>query len=427
MPRLKGLMTPLCPRPFNHLHINNGGYVTACCKVTPQYRDPQDPEGMRTSNVIRYGVKKAFRSSAMQQMREQFLNQQWSRKCQGCKIEEDMGVTSGRQVLPQEEIFVDGLKITSMDLRLGNSCNLKCRMCWPLSSEALLEEWSNSPQVKMKTLANHMKNLDFINWSEQPGIWQEIVELSDDVHTINFAGGEPFLNKQHAEFLLNSKLAKRGSDITLTYNSNLSVIPPWLETLAKTYKKVMVFVSIDAFGELNDFIRHPLKWSVLVKHLERLNELAATYPQLQIHLQTTVQAYNVLYLDQLFDFLMKSPWQHVPKVPAILFVHQPEFFNVSALPKELRQKAANRLADFAMRSEMSGYWKAKLDRIVKEIQSVLHADSAETRYQDFLKINEFFDQARGQDYFKIAPEMKNYSSFTSPGAGSNSTKHSRQN
>ena len=390
-----------CPVPFYQLYINNGGYVNPCCHVYPQYADSEGRESLESRNVLRHGVKKAFDSSYMQELRQQLRDDQWPSKCLTCKKEEDIGVLSPRQVAVQScgIDFVEP-KITHLDLRLGNVCNLKCRMCSPFSSVALQAEWLESPDEKMRQHANWLNHLEFSNWSEDPKIWQEIDELASSVTHINFAGGEPFLNKMHTEFLLNPNTKMKPSQIELSYNTNLSVLPIWFESVIQRFQKVILFVSIDGYGELNEYIRYPLKWSTLMKNLVGLNELAKKYSNLTIKIQTTVQAYNVLEIDKLFEFLIQNELDALPRVPVVFFVHNPDFLRVGVLPHSTRQEASRRLNDLLDRCEkeflLSSQWKKKLHHVIQNIQNTLQEDLSSTHFEKFKQMTKFFDQQRKQ-------------------------------
>ena len=82
----------------------------------------------------------------------------WSEECGRCRSEEENGLNSRRQYeqqnwpkstieKAQEQTELDGsidveeTPVEYYDLRFGNFCNLKCRMCGPTDSDAWYDDW----------------------------------------------------------------------------------------------------------------------------------------------------------------------------------------------------------------------------------------------------------------------------------------------
>ena len=85
-------------------------------------------------------------------------------------------------------------------------------------------------------------------------------------------GGEPLLIHQHYDFL--NELVERGRApfVTLEYNTNLSIVPEKALKLWEHFKKVKLGVSLDGVGPINDYIRHPSKWSVMERNLLKIDK-----------------------------------------------------------------------------------------------------------------------------------------------------------
>lgn len=81
-------------------------------------------------------------------LRQQFLAQERPATCQRCWNEEDAGRTSKRmhtlnrlQHMIQDESWDSQAKpLQFLDLKLGNICNLKCRICGSWSSSTFAAE-----------------------------------------------------------------------------------------------------------------------------------------------------------------------------------------------------------------------------------------------------------------------------------------------
>src|SRR6185295_13957665 len=99
------------------------------------------------------GIETAWNSGYMKTLRLDMLEGRRPKPCERCYLYEDLGMRSHRQsqnAQHAEEIaqYVDStdadgaapLALRSIDLRIGNLCNLRCRMCSPQSSKALIQE-----------------------------------------------------------------------------------------------------------------------------------------------------------------------------------------------------------------------------------------------------------------------------------------------
>ena len=82
---------------------------------------------------------------------------------------------------------------------------------------------------------------------------------------VKFVGGEPLLDKKHADFLTQivSK-SDNPENVRLFYNTNGTIIPKQeiFESWSKL-KEVEVIFSIDAIGEANEILRPPINGILL--------------------------------------------------------------------------------------------------------------------------------------------------------------------
>ena len=88
-----------------------------------------------------------WHSDTMKTIRHELLNDQRPPMCERCFREEDSGVRSARlawnekYMFDYEQITTPELSVQYIDIRLGNLCNLKCRMCNPYASNQWVDEW----------------------------------------------------------------------------------------------------------------------------------------------------------------------------------------------------------------------------------------------------------------------------------------------
>lgn len=399
-------MTPLCPLPFNHLFINNAGILNACCISYPQYASKDEFGGeLGDRSVLKAGLKNALKSNYIQSMQDKMHTQVWPKSCLTCQANETAGIKSRRiqeiELANPSAPDLDGIQ--TMDLRIGNVCNLACRMCSPFSSVALVKEWSdlNAKPSKLidESIQTYLKQ-DWRNWAESKEIWDELFDVSHSVREINFAGGEPFLNLAHVNYL--RKLASNGQSekIQISYNTNLTLLPKWLEELLQSFKKVKVMVSIDGVGPLAEFIRYPIVWGNFERCLSDLNGLKQRHgAKLEVAFNTTVQAYNILGLTELFEYLSHSPYDHLPKFTYANILHNPAYFNIANLPPQIKAAADQKFQLFRkkMKSPESELF---FESVIKQ----LRVNDTPRAFQEFQTVTAFYDSKRQQNFLSVAPE-----------------------
>ena len=131
------LSKSMCPLPWMHLEIKNQGEISPCC-ISTKYIDTVSDTGIQT----------AFAGEVVANFRQQFLNGDRPNECQACWSVEDKGLASNRtrhlSFLKKDLLtkYLSNPKIVSLDLKPGNTCNFKCRICGPRASSKFAQEQS---------------------------------------------------------------------------------------------------------------------------------------------------------------------------------------------------------------------------------------------------------------------------------------------
>ena len=135
-----------CILPWMHLATNASGNLRVCCNSTPGKNFITKEDGT-PYKLNKDDLKEAWDSEVYQTIRKQMLDGERPEMCQRCFREEDAGVRSARQAWnhkwqEDKEYTLDApFDVKYVDLRLGNLCNLKCRMCNPYASNQWVKEW----------------------------------------------------------------------------------------------------------------------------------------------------------------------------------------------------------------------------------------------------------------------------------------------
>ena len=276
-----------CPVPWSHIAVKSNGALRICSHS--QSGGNKNTLLEKDGRTLRIDdISEALNSDTLKEVRLKFLNNEWPEQCRRCKIEQESGKRSRNQweatmynftredaksiTLPDGAVTEQ--RVLSMDLRLGNKCNLQCVMCYPGESNQwykIQEQITGSKVFMIDDVTYSTDGHDHFEWVDQEEYYQLLTENANHLQKIKFGGGEPWLVKQHLTLLNN--LLDRGlaENIELEYSINVTIVPQeFLRTIEK-FKFVKLCCSVDGYGEVNEAIRYPTKWSVIEKNLDFLD------------------------------------------------------------------------------------------------------------------------------------------------------------
>lgn len=374
-----------CVLPWVQIATNASGFLRVCCNSTPGKNLIKKPDGT-PYKIYEDDMDEAWNSEVYTKIRSQMINGERPEMCAKCFKEEDVGIRSSR-IFWNERWKTDEqygetakLNIKYLDVRLGNLCNLKCRMCNPYASDQWVEEW---PLVNPDADKKELFRLSQLNWMDEPKAWENLNMLADSVDEIYFTGGEPtVIKEQHRllDYCIELGIAK---NIILKYNTNLTNIPKHLLDKWSQFKLVRVNCSVDAIGELDRYIRYPSDWATIEKNFHRIRAVS----NVRVEIHCTVQMYNILRLTDMIE------WCKSNNVRLFLNVlDRPEYLNIRVLPEHLKEEVALRL---------SRYTEERIQGVV----DYMMAEDWSNKYDEFIQFTKRIDESRGQNISKLIPEF----------------------
>jgi sulfatase maturation enzyme AslB (radical SAM superfamily) len=370
-----------------------------CCNSVPRKNLLTDENGI-PFKIYEAPVEKVWNSDQYKKIRQQFISGEKPEMCERCFREEEAGVQSARQKNNErwssdyEDKTELPMDIKYIDLRLGNLCNLKCRMCNPYASSNWVQEW-NKVVSKAELVPNFLLDekesdrLLHLDWPSDERTWENLKTIIGSVEEIYLTGGEPFLSMEQRILLRHLIEKEDPSKIVLKYNTNLTLLPDELVELWLHFKKVKVNISLDAVGDLNHYIRYPADWGIIKKNLDRIYELNNT----ETGIHTTVQMYNILYLDKIYEYFVNNYSTH----PYLNILNHPSCLNIRVLPQELKDIAREKLRPLIEFSE------------VREVLSYLDKECwFKQSFEEFKNYTMELDSLRGQSLLSVVPEFSKY-------------------
>lgn len=367
-----------CVSPWINLYLDSDGQLKPCCLSNLNVGNFHESENIWNNEIIK-------------EFRQKMLNNEHIPSCNVCYYMEDHN--NGRQASLRQELnykyindvnnILTNRNIISdaprdIDIRLSNICNLKCIMC--------CERFSHQFHKKVISLGDY----DYV--------LNKLKDFLPTVEKITFAGGEPFLEKNHfkiLEYLNNNKLF----DIELHYYSNCSYIKNNkynIQELWKNFKSIKFFGSIDGIGKRIEFLRRNSKWNIILDNLYYLNTLKNTMNNLSFQISGTFSAYNIHHSVDLFSFLLDNKILNNSYDCIFNGLIYPPDISISVLPTWYKQECLLRLENFIQKYN----YQLNIDFIKNSL-------NIQKQQEDFNKFKEFTKKIDPNNIlFECFPELK---------------------
>jgi pyruvate-formate lyase-activating enzyme len=337
----------------------------------------------------------------MQSLREQFLAGKQPQTCRKCWNEERAGRTSKRMhtldrmkhmgISP--EWTLEAKPLMFLDLKLGNICNLKCRICgsWSSSQFAAEEIAQLPPEEKKSSYAYQM--LKQGAWPrENTSFWNQIDTVLEDIRYIEFTGGEPFMIAEHFDMLQGIVDKGIAHNVEIHYNTNGTQYPEHAIEIWKHFKTVEIAFSIDDLGDRFEYQRTNAVWAEVVHNIERFKALRAEYSNIQLQCCATVNIFNIRYIDQLAVWLDTQSFDYV----YWNMMHEAYYFSISTLPESAKQEIATKLQSAQVDARTQQEFAQIIDFMMRGVS--LDGNILRMRIADL-------DRKRRQNLTQVQPEL----------------------
>ena len=398
-----------CVLPWVSLETSPVGTVRPCCLAEDELVD----DAGEKFNLATAKFTAIQNSHSMKKLRQQFINQEQPQTCRKCWREERSGRTSKRMhtldrlkhMLAHETIWtVDAKPLMFLDLKLGNICNLKCRICGSWSSSTFAtEELANLPLEQDKKSSHHYQMLKQGAWPrENSTFWQEIDQVVDHIEYIEFTGGEPLMIPEHFDLL--QGLIDRGiaGNIEIHYNTNGTQYPESAADIWQHFKTVEIAFSIDDVGARFEYQRSNAVWAEVEDNIARFKQLRDQYPNIRLQVCSTVNVFNVYYLEEL------ARWNYSQGFDYIYWnmMHEAYYFSISTLPERAKAAITTQLRSCGSVSDAA---QQEFNRIVDFMNAGVSLDGSNMR-REIANL----DRRRNQNLALVEPEFATLIEYNGP-------------
>lgn len=376
-----------CEKLWNHLYIGTDSNVLPCCVADHRY-----PIG----NIQEQSIDTILDSDRAQQIRQWMIDGYRTKSCSTCYEQEDNNIKSIRRkftpVSPKRQ------KVTFLDVRLNNICNFKCRMCSEYFSSSIKQETIDM-FGKDAVLGYEKVNLTSGNRKQRQTNLEKLRPfITADLEKIYFAGGEPLITEEHYG-ILDQLIAVENFDIKMSYNTNLSRLTYKTNHIFDYWKQftdIKVGASIDASGQVAEYMRHGTVWQNIVANIRAIK---TETPHVNLYISSTVSWPT---LENLIE--LQTDW-----IDTGLFTRDqleintlidPRHLCVTTLPdsyKEYMTKKLDKHIVYLGQCELAQSWA--------ELRNFMNAKNTNYELAEFSKRTKTLDKHRKESFVDIFPQF----------------------
>lgn len=408
-----------CKNLTNGLRIATAGtYFTCCHTFNYPYLDENGKEMLASTHTI----EDAMKSPTRLKMLDDFKNDIRHPACKVCWDCEDSGFPSKRErdnetfkmnmhpILKDNDIFF-------LELNLGNTCNLACRICH-ISASSKWKKFHHitEPNVTEEKL-NHYVDKYSKSFTDDSIVWTELEKILPTVKSLDIYGGEPMLMKKQWDILEKCVDMGYSKNQQMGFNTNGTIINDRYVKILTSFKHSRVGFSIDGVGPRFNYLRYYGEWDIVNENVNLWLEKTKNVPKykLMFEVACTVSILNVLYIYEVADFVIKNGINlHVS------FVHNPRHLHIGNIPNEYKniiiekleiqkleiRKRHNYNGEIAIPQERKNYINYILDEADKVIDTLkLYKTTEPAQWSNFMIQTHGLDKLRNESFAKTFPEL----------------------
>ena len=352
MTKLKDLEW-FCPQPFMNAVVNHFRVTKPCC-VIRGWPNRSIKESGKTS------VMDVHQSQLMKDFRKEFLEgggPLTEKFCLVCKEQEKHSKTESHRLMYVDkfdeehgeyrehttalEEYIDTDHSEPFYLTMeynapNNFCNLKCNMCGPFNSSTYAKENEAIGITEGKWwLAGR-------TWVNEEDDMNQYTDVLKNLIELKLVGGETLALPQNYEMMDHAIEMGVSKQMRLVMTTNATLTPKMgklgdVFEYVQHFKDCQINVSVECWGEKNNYIRFPSKWPKIMENVKRFAKL----PRTKILFATCVSSLNVGYLHEVadgVDELMDSePEVYDNFATGSLVIGGSNLYTIATIPEDIRE------------------------------------------------------------------------------------------
>lgn len=423
-----------CAEPWSQIEITTLGDYKICClsNYDEDYGLAYDSNG-QVMNVLTHSITEAINSVTHKEHRKELRKNIKVKRCRSCYDGEQCnpGTDQSYNILTKRQRvnFVtareipeyvncntadqytlnDGTstaKIVNLAMRFGNLCNQKCIMCSPEYSSLWYDDWVSLYGYNQSVLPNISKNktfkievdnrgkntLNFVKWWESEIWWQRFNDIAADLKHIYISGGEPLIapaTDKMLDILIEQGYAK---NITVRFDTNLSVINNKIIDRFKQFKKVNLCISVDDVEDRYELIRFPGNYKTLLKNIRALKDSGV-----EIHcLYCSIGMLSIYCVPRIIKLS-----EELGIRPIFRFIEGPFWLDLRSMPVSAKQEIIYKYKEFDTSTPDRKKW---CDSVIAFLEKYIDYENLD-RTTEFVSTMNKLDDLRETNWKLILPDV----------------------
>jgi MoaA/NifB/PqqE/SkfB family radical SAM enzyme len=397
---MTSLPKTICMLPWVSIETSPMGTTRPCCLAHDEITD----ENGKKYDLNETNLEVVYRSKYMQDLRKQFRAGEKPKTCQRCWDEEDAGRDSKRihsrvrlkELYKQVDWANDNPdQLWFVDLKLGNICNLKCRICGSWSSS----KWAEEEMNYVKEYTNPKEHIAY-TWLKQGAwprktttFWDNMKALLPNIKYFEFTGGEPWMIKEHFELLQFAADQGYSNKIDIHYNTNGTQSGIEYFNLWQQFGRVDIAFSIDNVGPRFEYERYGANWNKANVIIDEVHVKQEYMKNITTQLCFTINIQNVYYLDELLAWADTKPWTSI----YFNMLHDPNHMNIQNMTPAAQELVLNKLKKLFWTNK---FYQKEIERVIQFIENGRGSDGSE-----FMFNMKRTDAYRKQNFMDTHPEI----------------------
>lgn len=442
-----------CGELWSQIEINTLGDYKICClaNYNKDYGMAHDENG-NVMNVMTHSIEEAINSVTHKDHRLQLKENIQVKRCRNCYDAEHStkgldewgsehvkkwGKSKRQRVNAQttrqipeyvrwdqadQYTLSDGTstaKVVNLGLRLSNLCNQKCIMCSPEYSSLWYEDWSKlwgdvqvmppgtvwgNKDYRMTTDSRGREILDYSKWWDSDIWWERFDKIAPDLRHIYFSGGEPLIAPAMDEILTRLIAKDFAKNVTLRYDTNLTVINNKIIEKFKHFKRIDFCVSLDDTEERYELIRFPGNYNNIIKNIKTIKENG-----MNIHyLSCCIGIASIYSIERLVEVA-----EELNVTTEFRFLEGPTWLDLRSLPRSAKEEIIDHYKSLMHHTENRTKW---YKAIIRFLEKYLDHENSK-KYQEFITVMDKLDKIRGTEWRKVLPEVQDILTRHCPNIG----------
>jgi pyruvate-formate lyase-activating enzyme len=409
-----------CNKPFDHNYIHMNGKMRLCCTTI---QNIPSNDGYTLFDAGQHTIEEYWNSDRMKEIRRNMIEGRETRDCHRCYEQEAQGVQSLRSTGGMAEHIAHTLPdgtynrvANSMQLQMGNICNLKCKMCSQAYSHMIGLElldmgdadpefllWVKEQGGVVNNWTNELGRKE--QWFKNPEVKAQMFEhISRNIRQLCVIGGEPTLIPEFYELFEYCDSQGTLGDKSVTIVTNLTNTNPRMTTWLPKLKSWCIWASIDGVRDRTEYIRYPSQWNTILKNLNFYKDLAQGTKN-SITLSPAIQLLNIDQLDEIIQWWLEFAGGELNDNFGFTWLAQvwyPKICNFDIAPTEWKLRVADKLEKFKYPDP---FYQAQIKNLRTDTVSEQERQYA---LRAFVKYNDHQDRFRGvaKTWRALLPELE---------------------